>query len=168
MKAASSAMPCGRLALEDPNFRTDVQLKAIHSFRHAAQQMSQRKDRQVSRQLLQRHFFHMHNATQAAAHVLKSMLQAVSPCMESTKRPTLGASVGVCIHCNEGGADSISALRMWVACVHSGCMQVTYSLELAQQYMWAQTDQHIFLAAHVPTGECFSNTPQKLHTFGMN
>ncbi|KAL3154051.1 hypothetical protein ABBQ32_013597 [Trebouxia sp. C0010 RCD-2024] len=30
--------------------------------------------------------------------------------------------------------------------------QVTYSMELAQQYMWAQTDQHIFLATHVPTG----------------
>ncbi|DBA99584.1 hypothetical protein WJX82_005130 [Trebouxia sp. C0006] len=30
--------------------------------------------------------------------------------------------------------------------------QVTYSLELAQLYMWAQTDQYIFLAVHVPTG----------------
>ncbi|KAL3140047.1 hypothetical protein ABBQ38_004327 [Trebouxia sp. C0009 RCD-2024] len=64
-----------RLALEDPNFRTEAQLKQIRSFRDAAQQMSQREDRQV-----------------------------------------------------------------------------TYSMELAQQYMWAQTDQHIFLATHVPTG----------------
>ncbi len=31
--------------------------------------------------------------------------------------------------------------------------QVTYSLELAQLYMWAQTDQYVFLAVHVPTGE---------------
>lgn len=69
MKEAPNAMPCGRLALEDPNFRTDAQLKAIRSFRDAALQMSQRKDRQVSPQLLQRHLSHMHNATQAAAHV---------------------------------------------------------------------------------------------------
>lgn len=31
--------------------------------------------------------------------------------------------------------------------------QVTYSLELAQLYMWAQTDQYVFLAVHVPTGK---------------
>ncbi len=33
------------------------------------------------------------------------------------------------------------------------CMQVAYSLELAQLYMWAQTDQYVFLAVHVPTGK---------------
>lgn len=32
-------------------------------------------------------------------------------------------------------------------------VQVTYSLELAQLYMWAQTDEYVFLAVHVPTGE---------------
>ena len=62
-------MTHSRLALEDPNFRTDAQLKAIRSFRDAAQQMSQRKDRQVSCQLLQRHRFQMYNATQSAAYV---------------------------------------------------------------------------------------------------
>ena len=30
--------------------------------------------------------------------------------------------------------------------------QVTYSLELAQFYMWAQTQQYIFIAIHIPTG----------------
>ena len=59
-------MACGRLALEDPNFRTDVQLRAIRSFRGAAQQMLQCKDRQVSCQLLQHHPFQMYSAS---AHV---------------------------------------------------------------------------------------------------
>ena len=30
--------------------------------------------------------------------------------------------------------------------------QITYSLELAQFYMWAQTQQYIFIAIHIPTG----------------
>ena len=37
-----------RLALEDPNYRTESQLKTIRSFRDAAHRMSQHKDRQVS------------------------------------------------------------------------------------------------------------------------
>ena len=69
---APSAMACGRLALENPNFRTDVQLKAIRSFRDAAQQMSQRKDCQVICQLLQLHLFQMYNARQDAANVLRA------------------------------------------------------------------------------------------------
>ena len=31
-------------------------------------------------------------------------------------------------------------------------LQVTYDLTLARYYMWAQTDSHVFLAVHVPTG----------------
>lgn len=49
-------------------------------------------------------------------------------------------------------AQVVLTLHTGVLVVDSDCMQVTYSLELAQQYMWAQTDQHIFLATHVPTG----------------
>ena len=30
--------------------------------------------------------------------------------------------------------------------------QVTYCLELAQFYMWAQTSEHIYIAIYLPTG----------------
>lgn len=32
-------------------------------------------------------------------------------------------------------------------------LQASYDLELAQHYMWAQTEQCVFLAVYLPTGE---------------
>lgn len=59
-------------------------------------------------------------------------------------------------NCSQGGYFDVNLLLLpdlypFIAqCI---CKQVAYSLELAQHYMWAQDDQHVFLAAHVPTGQ---------------
>ena len=55
-------------------------------------------------------------------------------------------------------------------------MQIIYNLDLAQFYMWAQTDDLVFLAVHVPTGQhrhmllnqqiaCLGSCSQTMHAF---
>ena len=56
--------------------------------------------------------------------------------------------------CSQGGYLDVKVLPLSQNCpTQCICKQVKYSLELAQHYMWAQDDQHVFLAAHVPTGQ---------------
>ena len=80
-------------------------------------------------------------------------------------RAASALSVNNQIHYNQGGNHLWVCMANGAAYLDSVCVQVTYSLELAQQYMWAQSDHHIFLAVHVPTGQCskYTSAIQKHH-----
>ena len=43
-------------------------------------------------------------------------------------------------------------------------VQVAYDLTLARYYMWAQTEEHVYLAVHVPTGKSWQASVY-LHLF---
>lgn len=114
--AAATRFGC-RLALGDPNYRSETQLKAIRSFRDAAHRMSQQQNRQVTSCIFN------HSICTSKSHT--------AACQQ---RHSAGKT-----------ADSQDTVPT--------CIQVTYNLELAQLYMWAQTEECIFLAVHVPTGD---------------
>lgn len=93
-------MPC-RLALQNPNFRTDSELQDIRSFKTAAYEMLDRKDRLV-----------------------RAVCMAISQLLSVCPSPQ-------CL---------------------STMLQVAFDLRLARFYMWAQTDDNVYIAVRVPTG----------------
>ena len=84
-KQATERLAHGRLALEDPNFRTEAQLKQIRSFRDAAQQMLQRDDRQVSGPAVAASSLQPHSAGYPAAALQRACMPCNGGCLYQTK-----------------------------------------------------------------------------------